>query len=226
MQVTKYYPGVQREVTRHGKTVYYFRIGKRERLRVRGEVGSPEFDASYAKAVAQAPTPDVRNMKTTKPETRKQATEKTLKVALLAAKKRAKDKGLPFDLDLDFLLNTAQAQNFSCLLTGIEFFAKVNHSARVNPTVPSIDRIVPDRGYTKDNVRLVIYAINAMLLDWGEELFIRVANSYRYQKRSKSGESKTGRERKTPAPQKFSPKINSLRSGNKKMVRSRKATLS
>ena len=47
-------PHLLREVTRHGKAVWYVRInGKRTRLRT--EYGSPEFEAEYHAAIAGAP---------------------------------------------------------------------------------------------------------------------------------------------------------------------------
>lgn len=41
----------QREVTRHGKTVWYFRKGDGKRIRLKGEYGSQEFIASYSEAL-------------------------------------------------------------------------------------------------------------------------------------------------------------------------------
>lgn len=41
----------QREVTRHGKTVWYFRRGDGKRIRLKGEYGSAEFIASYSEAL-------------------------------------------------------------------------------------------------------------------------------------------------------------------------------
>lgn len=49
--------------------------------------------------------------------------------------------------------------------------------------VPSLDRIVAGRGYTTDNARIVLLAVNVMLSDWGADVFEQVANSYRYWQR-------------------------------------------
>jgi hypothetical protein len=40
-------PHLQREVTRHGKAIWYVRVGKGPRVRIHGEFGTPEFDAEY-----------------------------------------------------------------------------------------------------------------------------------------------------------------------------------
>ncbi|HEU4986845.1 MAG TPA: tyrosine-type recombinase/integrase [Rhizobiaceae bacterium] len=45
-------PYVQREVTRHGKIVWYFRKGDGPRIRLAGEYESPEFLAAYDAALA------------------------------------------------------------------------------------------------------------------------------------------------------------------------------
>lgn len=52
-------PFVQREVTRHGKTIWYFRRGKEKRIRLPGVFGSPEFNAAYDRAMSGDPAPVV-----------------------------------------------------------------------------------------------------------------------------------------------------------------------
>jgi hypothetical protein len=56
---------------------------------------------------------------------------------------------------------------------------------KISPYAPSLDRIDCRKGYTKDNVRIVVYALNVMLMDWGEVVFSRVAASYRYAKQQR-----------------------------------------
>lgn len=50
-------PFIQREITRHGKTVWYFRRGKEQRIRLPGMFGSPEFNAAYDAAANGTPLP-------------------------------------------------------------------------------------------------------------------------------------------------------------------------
>lgn len=182
---------VQIETTRHGTVAVYFRRNRRARIRLPNDMESVEFKECYQAALDDRPLPvakrllDVRDMKPTAIELRKQRSEKKMKSALHAAKVRAKRKGLAFDLDRDFLLSMLDDQGHRCALTGIEFFAKIDNTSRIDPCTPSIDRIVPSRGYVKGNVRLVLYAMNAMLNDWGEGVFIKIANSYRYTNRTK-----------------------------------------
>lgn len=44
-------PHLHRQQTRHGKAVWYVRIGKGPRVRIRAEFGLPEFHAEYDAAI-------------------------------------------------------------------------------------------------------------------------------------------------------------------------------
>ena len=48
-------PHLQREVTRHGTVVWYVRIGKGPRVRIKAQFGTPEFDAEYQNAATGKP---------------------------------------------------------------------------------------------------------------------------------------------------------------------------
>jgi integrase len=48
-------PHLQRETTRHGKTVWYVRVDKGPRIRIRAKFGTPEFDAEYQAAISGQP---------------------------------------------------------------------------------------------------------------------------------------------------------------------------
>jgi hypothetical protein len=50
-------PHLHRQVTRHGRTVWYVRVGKGRRIRIRSEFGSAEFDAEYSAAIANSSRP-------------------------------------------------------------------------------------------------------------------------------------------------------------------------
>jgi integrase len=53
-------PHLQRQVTQHGRTVWYVRIGKGPRTRLRAPYGTPKFDAEYVAAVSGQPPRDSR----------------------------------------------------------------------------------------------------------------------------------------------------------------------
>src|SRR5262249_1086326 len=45
-------PHLHREVTRHKRPVWYVRVGKGPRIRIRAEYGTSEFDAEYQAAIS------------------------------------------------------------------------------------------------------------------------------------------------------------------------------
>lgn len=53
-------PHLHTEVTRHGKRVWYVRVGKGPRTRLTAEYGSPEFNAAYQAAIAGEPAPSAK----------------------------------------------------------------------------------------------------------------------------------------------------------------------
>ena len=51
-------PRLHRETNRHGNTVWYVRLGKGPRVRIKGVYGTPEFDAAYRAAISgELPAP-------------------------------------------------------------------------------------------------------------------------------------------------------------------------
>jgi hypothetical protein len=89
------------------------------------------------------------------------------------AKLRSKRKDLDFDLDLPFLLNLWNLQEGKCALSGRPLdLESWGSKGQVNPNAPSIDKIVPAKGYTKGNVRLLTYHCNVCVNEYGDdELF-------------------------------------------------------
>lgn len=170
---------VEVSITRHGRRVVYFRKGRGPRVRLPDDMESTRFAIAYEAALNGRAMPHLRDIPPTPKMMRRQRTEKTLRGAIRSAKTRAKAKGVPFRLTLDFLLDMAERQDFRCAVTGIEFFAPAECKSRVHPYTPSIDRIKPELGYVPGNVRILAYAVNAMILDWGDDLFEQVTSSYR-----------------------------------------------
>jgi hypothetical protein len=70
------------------------------------------------------------------------------------AKKRAKEKGILFDISVgDIVVPT------HCPVFGFEF--KTGEKTPVS-TSPSLDRIVPELGYVKGNIQVISHLANAM----------------------------------------------------------------
>ncbi len=49
-------PHLHRQITRHGRAVWYVRVGHGPRVRIRANYGTPEFDAEYRAALDGVPT--------------------------------------------------------------------------------------------------------------------------------------------------------------------------
>lgn len=75
---------------------------------------------------------------------------------LWAAKKRAKEKGLPFNLEeTDIVVPT------HCPYLGVELTTNARRGTD-RKTVCSLDRIVPELGYVKGNVEVISHLANTM----------------------------------------------------------------
>lgn len=75
---------------------------------------------------------------------------------MIDAKQRAKKNELPFDLDLDWV--EEKLNNGFCEATGLGFDFVPSIPAR--PFTPSLDRIDPSLGYTKENTQVVCWIYN------------------------------------------------------------------
>lgn len=166
---------VRQETTRHGKLVWYLRRPGHKRVRL-PPPDSAAFSDAYRLAYQGLYSLPKRS---TKPSAEVQRIERSVRGCIAGAKTRAKAKGLPFDLSLEWALRELRRQDFRCSLTGIRFHAPNSVESFRSPYSPSLDRIVPSRGYVQGNVRIVIVAVNVMLSDWGEAVFRKVANCYR-----------------------------------------------
>ena len=90
-----------------------------------------------------------------------------IRTKILAAKNRAKIKGLDFDIDEKFVTELFLNQNKRCKYSGLEI-SLTNESKNIF----SIDRIDSTLGYTKDNVCLTLEKINTMKMDLSLKEFL------------------------------------------------------
>lgn len=63
-----------------------------------------------------------------------------------------------------------------CELTGLPF---KKECGPVTFDTPSIDRIIPAIGYVYTNIRIVCFAMNVALHNWGEEVLFRVVEAWK-----------------------------------------------
>ncbi len=79
---------------------------------------------------------------------------------LKSAQRRSKNLSLDINVDYDFIYS--QVSGGVCAATGLAFDLDKPEGSMKNPYAPSIDRVDPNKGYTKDNTRIVIWQYNLM----------------------------------------------------------------
>lgn len=89
------------------------------------------------------------------------------------AMQRARERGLEFNLSRNLI--EEKLLRGVCEVTGIKFLRR--HGERINPLTPSLDRINYRKGYTDNNIRVVIFAFNAARGHWGDKMTLRVAQA-------------------------------------------------
>lgn len=89
-----------------------------------------------------------------------------------AARVRARKRGIPFDLDFNEIQRRIDAGK--CEVSGLPFDLSARERAW---NVPSLDQINPGAGYTKDNVRVVIFGLNLLMGEWGIERGLEIARA-------------------------------------------------
>ena len=88
--------------------------------------------------------------------------------------RRAKEGNIPFDLDEEYLIQIFPEDN-KCPVLGIEFEWGIHNSQ----ASPSVDRIIPEKGYTKGNVIWISRRANAIKNDATVEEIYIVADFYK-----------------------------------------------
>jgi hypothetical protein len=92
-----------------------------------------------------------------------------------AAKSRSKTKDIPFNIDLEYMFNMYNEQGGKCCLSGREFYLGEATNKTASENSMSIDRIIPSKGYTQGNVRLVVHHVNMAMSVFGLEAFLELA---------------------------------------------------
>lgn len=81
-----------------------------------------------------------------------------LKHLIKFAKRRAKDNNLDFNINEEYLTELLNKQQNKCAISNFVF-------ENSGPLGVSIDKIDPNKGYTKDNIHLICCIINRMKTD-------------------------------------------------------------
>lgn len=87
-----------------------------------------------------------------------------IKSMLKSAQNRAIDEQLPFDLTIEYLQEIA---TMHCPVTGdkLDWNRELEETSKRNSLVPSLDKIVPSRGYVKGNVAIISWRMNVLKSD-------------------------------------------------------------
>lgn len=98
------------------------------------------------------------------------------------ARARAKEYGLPFNITSNNIFEKLSLG--VCEQTKLRF--EYHKDGKTNPCSPSIDRIVPKKGYVKGNIRLIVWALNAFKNRFSDDEIYPVAKAFiKYYKKSK-----------------------------------------
>lgn len=93
----------------------------------------------------------------------------TLYMRYQLIKSRARKNSIPFDLELEDVISPEV-----CPILGIPIFER---HGKIGPmqNSPSVDRIIPEKGYVKGNIRVISQKANAMKQDCSEKELIKFA---------------------------------------------------
>ena len=149
-------------VNAKGKVYRYFRPPGGSN--VAGRIRLPDDEAA-AEAMVKKILEDPA-IAPTKPKTKRDVFVIKLRLEGLikGAKARARKRGIPFDIDVEYLAGLFAKQKGRCAVT--EYGMNANRGR--DPYAVSIDQIEAGKGYTRGNVRLVCHAANMAMSDWGE----------------------------------------------------------
>ena len=84
----------------------------------------------------------------------------------ITARTNARKLKVPFNLTERFILN--KIKTGKCERTNIPFDFILGKYKRSNPFSPSIDRKNPNNGYTKKNIRVVVWIYNVCKHEWSD----------------------------------------------------------
>lgn len=92
-----------------------------------------------------------------------------------SAKKRAIQRNYDLSIDVPWLIEKLKIGK--CELTRISFVFETRLNGHRNPYAPSLDRRDNSQGYTKENCRVILWALNMGFADWGQENYTTIARA-------------------------------------------------
>lgn len=94
-------------------------------------------------------------------------------------KARAKADKLDFTITPDWLFMMLEAQDYKCHYTGIPLDFTVENEDTSSPhrMLPSLDKLIPSKGYVRGNVVWCLYYVNRMKNDLSYKEFIELCQT-------------------------------------------------
>ena len=110
--------------------------------------------------------------------------ERQVSTRMVKQRMLAKELGIPFDLDIDYLIELLQKQEYKCFYTDVPLVFQKYKSGLSKKLTPSLDKIIPGKGYVKGNVVWTLYRINLIKNDmsleemkvWTPDWYKRIMN--------------------------------------------------
>jgi hypothetical protein len=96
--------------------------------------------------------------------------ESFIKHKIAEARGRSKKNNKDFDIDFDWIIGLHNTQGGLCAVSGIKMEYAIGADGKRLPYSMSIDRIDCNKGYTKNNVRLVCMIVNLTLGAFGDDI--------------------------------------------------------
>jgi len=100
-------------------------------------------------------------------------------------KANAKSRNYPFNVNIEYLQNILESQDFKCALTGSKLLCPKTYIEKremtSNPYLLSLDRIQNDLGYVEDNVQFVCVWANKARGNYENDMFKEIINNLKNQ---------------------------------------------
>ena len=144
---------MDREKRLEQKKEYYYKNRERILQKMRNKQAEKMEDPEYRKQYC---------------ESWRQYTRNNYEARLLATiKSKCKKNNISFDLELSDIVIPK-----NCPKTGIPLVVHTERGKFYD--TPSVDRVDPSKGYTKNNIQIVSLWYNIAKLNWNEDLFLQM----------------------------------------------------
>ncbi len=98
--------------------------------------------------------------------------------AIANAKKRSKEKGLVFEIDIDYIKKIYSEQSGKCYYSKLPLnIVKSQESGLHDSFKMTLDRLDPNKGYVKGNVVWCAYCINSFKLNMSKDKIVEVCKA-------------------------------------------------